>query len=121
MSAASPPASPTVGGLCRLRLAARTLTLGPLLRGGWNDPCQAARPAATHGLISRVRLLIFDAFFEIGQPLLHRALDLRPGRARFFGPDPGPVGSDRFRRRVRIGRLVINRDFRREFRHLRQC
>jgi hypothetical protein len=122
LPAAAPPASTTVGGFWRLRLAApRALTLRPLLRGRWNDPRQAARPAATHGLISRVRLLIFDPFFELGQPLLHRSLDLGPGRARFFGPDPRAVRSDRFWGRIRIGRLVINRYFRREFRHLRQC
>jgi hypothetical protein len=69
-------------------------------------------------LLARARVYLFDPLVELGQPLFHRSLDLWAWSARLLGPNTGPFGADSFRRGVGVGRLGVDRDLRREFRHL---
>jgi len=115
----SPPPATLVGWDSGGGLGTRTL------RARWGDlgqnPRQTAQPAAAAGLLAGPRILGLDPLLELGQPFLYRPLDLRTRRSRLLGPDPRPVGSNGFRRWVGVGRLGVDRDFRREFRHQSKC
>jgi hypothetical protein len=81
------------------------------------QPTGAASPA---GLFARTRIHLLDAFVEFSQPLLHRPLDLRARGARLLRPDARSLGANGFWRGVGVGRLGLDRDLRREFRHLQK-
>ncbi len=83
-----------------------------------HDSGQSARAAPPAGLLAGARVHLFDPLVELGQPLLHRSLDLRTRSARLLGPDARPFRADGVRRGVGVGRLGLDRDLRREFRHL---
>jgi hypothetical protein len=83
-----------------------------------HDSGQPARAAPAAGLLAGAGVHLFDSLVELGQPLFHRPLDLRARRARLLGPNARPFGPDSFQRRVAVGRLGLDRDLRREFRHL---
>jgi hypothetical protein len=69
-------------------------------------------------LLPRARVHLFDPLVELGQPLFHRSLDLWAWGARLLGPNTGPFRADSFGRGIGVGRLGVDRDLRREFRHL---
>jgi hypothetical protein len=109
-----------IGGLSAARLGPYPFgwalgTWGGRLR---HDARQAAGSSPAAGLLARAGVLLLDPLLEFSQPLLHRPLDLRPGRARLVRPDARAVRANGFRRRVGVGRFGFDRDFRREFRHL---
>jgi hypothetical protein len=89
-------------------------------RGDRHDSGQPARTAPPAGLLAGARIHLFDPLVELGQPLFHRPLDLWAWGARLLGPNARPFGADSFRRGVSVGRLGLDRDFRREFRHLQK-
>ncbi len=84
------------------------------------DAGQPARSPSSAWLLAGARVHLFDPLVELGQPLFHRPLDLWAWGARLLGPNTGPFGADSFGRRVGVGRLRLDRDLRREFRHLRK-
>src|SRR5438128_2205419 len=81
----------------------------------WTAPSTTA-PAAL--LLARARILLLDALLEFREPLFHRPLDLGSRCARLFRPDARPIRTNGFGQRVGVGRLVLDRDLRREFGHL---
>jgi hypothetical protein len=85
-----------------------------------HDSCQPARAAAPAGQLARPGVDLLDAFIEFGQPLFHGPLDLRTRRAWLLRPDARPFGANGFWRRIGVGRLGLDRDLRREFRHLQE-
>jgi hypothetical protein len=89
-------------------------------RGDRHDPGQPARTAPTAWLLAGPRVHLFDPLVELGQPFFHRPLDLWAWGARLLGPNARPFGADSFRRGVGVGRLRLDRDLRREFRHLQK-
>jgi hypothetical protein len=88
-------------------------------RGSRDDPGKAAWPSPSARLLVR-RALLLDSILELGQPLFHRALDLRARRARLLGPDARPIGPNGFGRRVGVGGFGLDRNLRRKFWHLRK-
>jgi hypothetical protein len=118
-AAAPPPATPLLVGSGRpCRFSARPFPRSLRARDDRHDPGQAARPAPAGRLLARARVDLLDPFVELGQPFFDRPLDLRTRGARLLGPDARPFGTNGFRRGVGVGRLGIDRDLRREFRHL---
>jgi hypothetical protein len=125
---------------CATSATASTTPAAPLLIGnGWSaglgaggfarpfgarrdrhDSGQPARAPSPAGLLAGARIDLLDPLIELGQPLLHRSLDLRARSARLLGPDARPFRADSVRLGVGVGRLGLDRDLRREFRHLRK-
>jgi hypothetical protein len=85
-----------------------------------DDSGQPARAAPPAGLFARTRIDLLDPLIEFGQPLFHGPLDLWAWGAWFLGPDARPLGANGFGRGVGVSRLGLERDLRREFRHLRK-
>jgi len=98
--------------LCTRALGAGAFSAGR--RGRGDDPGQAAWPSPSARQLVR-RALLLDAILELGQPLFHRALDLRAGRARLLRPDARPIRADGFGRRIGIGGFWLHRNLRRKF------
>jgi hypothetical protein len=71
-------------------------------------------------LLARTRVHLLDTFVELGQPLFHRPLDLRARGAWLLRPDARPLRANGFWRGIGVGRLGLDRDLRREFRHLQK-
>jgi hypothetical protein len=71
-------------------------------------------------LLARTRVHLLDPFVELGQPLFHRPLDLRARGAWLLRPDARPLRANGFWRGIGVGRLGLDRDLRREFRHLQK-
>jgi hypothetical protein len=113
----APPATLVVGRLRTRAFGAGAFGSGR--RGSRDDPSQTAWPAPAARLLAGHALLL-DSILELGQPLFHRALDLRPGRARLLGPDARPIGADGFGRRIGVSRFRLDRNLRRKFWHLRK-
>jgi hypothetical protein len=99
----------------------RPRTLGPRLGDSRHDARQTAQAMPPARLLAGPRILLFDALLELGEPLLHRSLDLRTRGSWLLGPDPGPIGSNSFGWWIGVGRLGLDRELRREFRHLSKC
>jgi hypothetical protein len=122
-TAAAPP--PPAAPLLITRLSAVGLGPCPFGRtfGTWgrrlrNNARQAAGSSPAARLLARAGVLLLDALLEFSQPLLHRPLDLRARRAWLVRPDARPIRANGFERRVGVGRLGVDRDLRRDFRHL---
>ncbi|TMD46623.1 MAG: hypothetical protein E6I86_11925 [Chloroflexi bacterium] len=125
---------------CATSASASTPAAAPLLIGsGWSvglgaggfarplgarrnrhDSGQPAGAPPAAWLLAGARVHLFDPLVELGQPLFHRPLDLRARGSRLLGPNARPLGADRFWRGVGVGRLGLDRDLRREFRHLQK-
>ena len=125
---------------CATSPTASTSAAAPLLIGrGWSaglgaggfarplgarrhrhDAGQPARASPPAGLLAGARVHLLDPLVELGQPLFHRPLDLRTRGARLLWPNAGPLRADGFWRGVGVGRLGLDRDLRREFRHLQK-
>jgi hypothetical protein len=105
--------------LARDRLRPRTL--GSRLGDSRHDARQTAQATPPARLLAGPGIVLLDAFLELGEPFLHRPLDLRTRGSWFLGPDPGPVGSNSFGWWIGVARLGFDREFRREFRHLSKC
>jgi hypothetical protein len=97
----------------------RPRTLGSRLGDSRHDARQTAQATPPAGLLAGPGILPFDAFLELGEPLLHRSLDLRTRGSWLLRPDTGPVGSNRFGWWIGVGRLGLDRELRREFGHHR--
>jgi hypothetical protein len=119
-TAATSPAPPTL--LRRLAWDRfRPRTLGTRLGNSRHDACQTAQATPPTRLLAGPGVVLLDAFLELGEPFLDRSLDLRTRGSWLLGPDPGPVGSNRFGWWIGVGRLGLDRELRREFRHLSKC
>ncbi|HEV2012796.1 MAG TPA: hypothetical protein VGR77_02780 [Candidatus Dormibacteraeota bacterium] len=114
--AAAPPL--LIRGLRPPRLRAGRFSRPLRARGDRHDPGQTTRSAPAAGLLAWAGVHLLDPLFEFSQPLLHRALDLRARCPRFLGPGARPIRANGFWRGVGVGRLGLDRDLRREFRHL---
>jgi hypothetical protein len=122
LRAAATATSPTPAALVVGRLRPRAIgarTFGSWRRGGRDDSGQAARPSPTARLLVG-RALLLDSILELGQPLFHRALDLRARRARLLGPDARPIRANGFGRWIGVGGFGLDRNLRRKFWHLRE-
>src|SRR5438270_435760 len=98
--------------------------LRPRLAGrssGSRPPPAASPPPPAARLLAGPSVVLLDALVELGEPLFHRPFDLGTGRSWLLGPDPRTVGSNGFRWWIGVGRLGLDRDLRREFRHLSKC
>jgi hypothetical protein len=117
---AAPPPAPPLLIVRAATFGARGFarTLGTRGRDRRHNTRQATRSAPAAGLLAGARVLLLDALFEFGEPLLHRPFELGTGRARFLRPDARTVRANGFGRRIGVGRLGFDRDLRREFRHL---
>jgi hypothetical protein len=99
-----------------LALGARSL--GPGRSGDRHDSRQATWPSTPAGLLTGAAILLLDPFLEFRQPFVHRPLELRARRARFFRPDPWAIRADGFGWRIAVAWFGLERDLRREFGHL---
>jgi hypothetical protein len=120
-TAATPPAAPLlVGSRWPAGLSAGRFSRPLRARRDRHDSGEPARPAPPAGLFARARIHLLDPLVELSQPLFHRPLDLGTWGARLLRPDARPFGADSFGRGVGVGRLGLDRDLRREFRHQRK-
>ncbi|MEO6795712.1 MAG: hypothetical protein ABI401_07755 [Candidatus Dormibacter sp.] len=105
--AAPPAAAPTLAVWRRRALRANNRR---------NQPVQATGTAPPAGLV-QPSFVLPDAVVPLDQPLFQRSLDLRLGCAGLLGPDAGPVRSDRFGRRIGVGRFRFDDAVRLELGH----